>query len=100
MPYVRISMMHPRRGEEARVHELMDRLVAYYTEQPGYISGYRLEPIDPEGYLGRIGIWETDKDAEHAAQTEFDLALRSQLNAAVDEHREYSFMGYEPPKPS
>ena len=100
MPYVRISLMHPRPTEEARVHELMDRLVAYYAEQPGYISGYRLEPTDPEGYLGRIGVWATEQDAEHAAQTEFDLALRSQLNAAVDEHREYSFTGYEPQKPS
>jgi hypothetical protein len=100
MPYIRVSMMHARTGEEARVHELMDRLVAYYAEQPGYISGYRLEPTDPDGYLGRIGVWESDKDAERAAQTEFDLALRSQLNAAVDEHREYSFTGYEPGAPS
>jgi hypothetical protein len=100
MPYVRISLMHPRQTEEARVHELLDRLVAYYAEQPGHISGYRLEPTDPDGYLGRIGVWETEQDAERAAQTEFDLALRSQLNAAVDEHREYSFNGSEATKPS
>jgi hypothetical protein len=89
-------LIRPRHTEEARVRELLERLVTYYAEQPGYLAGYLLEPTEPDGFLGRIGVWETDKDAEHAAQQEYDLALRSQLNMAVEEHREYSFIGHEP----
>ncbi len=37
----------------------------------------------------------SDEAAEHAAQSDHDLALRSQLNFAVqeDSHEEYSFEG-------
>ena len=98
MPYVRISMMRARTGEETRVHDLIDRLVAYYAQQPGFVTGYRLEPTEPDGFIGRIGVWERVEDADRAAQTEHDLALRSQLNMSVEEHREYSFVGYAPPQ--
>ncbi len=89
--------MRARSGEEPRVRDLLDQLVAYYAQQPGYIVGYRLEPTEPEGYIGRIGIWQREEDAQHAAQTEHDLALRSQLNMSVAEHTEYSFHGVESP---
>ena len=94
MPYVRVSMMQARPGEEARVRDLLDRLIAYYAQQPGYLAGYRLEPTEPGGYVGRIGVWQREEDAEHAAQTEHDMAIRSQLNMAVVDHTEYSFRGF------
>src|SRR5439155_23774012 len=73
--YVRVSLMRARNGEEQRVHDLLDRLITYYAEQQGYVTGYRLEPTEPEGYIGRIGVWESAEDADRAAQTEHDLAL-------------------------
>lgn len=90
-------MMRARSGEEARVRDLLDRLVAYYRQQPGYMAGYRLEPTEAGGYVGRMGIWQRVEDAERAAQTEHDLALRSQLNMSVVEHTEYTFQGVEAP---
>jgi hypothetical protein len=95
MPYVRISTMRARAGEEARVRDLLDSLIGYYAKQPGYIAGYRLESAD--GSIGRIGIWQREEDAEHAAQTDHDLALRSQLNMSVVEHEEHAYDGVEAP---
>ncbi|MFA7296461.1 MAG: hypothetical protein WC211_04640 [Dehalococcoidia bacterium] len=99
MPYVRVSLMRPRHGEEARVRELIDRLVGFFSQQPGFITGYRLEPVEPDGYMGRIGVWESAEQADHAAQADFDLALRSQMNMSLEEHVEYSFHG-TPPTPN
>jgi hypothetical protein len=89
--------MRARPGEEARVRELLDSLVAYYAQQPGFIKGYRLEATGPDGSFGRIGIWEREEDAERAAQTDRDLALRSQLNMSLLDHAEHAFNGVESP---
>lgn len=89
--------MRARAGEEARVRGLLDDLVAYYSKQPGFISGYRLESTTEDGTFGRIGVWERAEDAERAAQTDHDLALRSQLNMSVSEHAEHAYNGTETP---
>ena len=95
MPYVRISLMRPKHGQEAEVDSLLDQLVDYYASQPGYLTGYRLTNIDGTGRVGRLGVWDSAHEAEAAAQSDHDLALRSQLNFILDEdsHEEYSFEG-------
>lgn len=95
MPYIRISLMQPKHGQEQHVQELLDELVRFYEKQPGYIQGFTLRPVDRARHIGRIGIWERDEDAIHAAQHDHDMALRSQLNMAIEEgsHEELSFEG-------
>jgi heme-degrading monooxygenase HmoA len=95
MSYVRISLMHPKAGQAEALNALLDRLVEYYEQQPGYLTGYRLRDIDGSGRVGRLGVWEHENDAERAAHSDHDLAMRSELNMVVDEdsHEEYSFEG-------
>ena len=97
MAYVRISTMVPKAGEEARVEEILGKLSAFYVTEGGYITGYHLRPHagDPNQRMGRMGVWESEEHAVHAAQTEHALALRSELLRAVDEdsHEELSFIG-------
>lgn len=97
MAYVRISYMIPKTGEESRVEEILVKLSAFYVTAGGYITGYHLRPHegDPNGRMGRIGVWESEEHAVHAAQAEHALALRSELLRAVDEssHQELSFIG-------
>lgn len=102
MPFVRVSVVRPKRGKEEAVREVIDELVAYYGRQPGCVDGYRLEHTDGSSRFGRIGIWQTEADAQQAAQTEHDLALRAKLNALVDQatHEEYSFDGTPAAVPS
>ena len=95
MPYIRISLMQPMHGQEQRVNELLDELIRFYEQQPGFLEGYRLSPVDRARHVGRIGVWERDEDAIHAAQNDHDMALRSQLNMLIEEgsHEELSFEG-------
>jgi quinol monooxygenase YgiN len=95
MPYVRISIMRPQRGHAERVHEILQELTADYARQPGCVLSYVLEHRDGSGRYGRIGVWESEAHAEHAAQAEHDLALRSELNGLIipDSHEELSFEG-------
>lgn len=99
MPYIRVSLMQPKRGQEERVRGLLDELVTYYEAMEGYVTGYRLSH-DDTGRVGRIGIWDRAESAEHAATTDHDMALRAQLNMAVQDgsHEELSFEGTEAPK--
>ena len=97
MAYVRISYMIPKAGQEAHVEELLGKLSAFYVTEAGYITGYHLRPHqgDPNGRIGRLGVWESEEHAVHAAQSEHALALRSELLRSVDEesHQELSFIG-------
>ena len=97
--FIRISYMHPKEGQEARLKELLLKLSAYYREQSGYLGGYILNPYEgaavDDRRWGRVGLWETEDSAEHAAQAEHSMALRSELTRAVveDSHYEFSFEG-------
>lgn len=81
MPFVRVSYMVARPGQEALVAEQLQKLSAHYAGQPGYIQGYFLtahEGGDPRR-MGRVGIWESESAAVDAAQTSTAMALRSEL---------------------
>ena len=95
MPYIRISLMQPMTGQEARVNELLDALTRGYEDKDGYLYGWRLEPVDRARHVGRLAIWEDDSHAHHAAQDEHEMALRSQLNQVIEDgsHEELSFHG-------
>lgn len=97
MAYVRVSHMVPRAGQEPELERILRSLSDYYTEQPGYITGWLLTPhehMDTRRY-GRVGVWGTEDDAERAAQGARALALRSDLLRVVEEesHHELSFRG-------
>ena len=97
--FVRISYMHPKEGQQARLQELLQKLSAYYREQEGYEGGYILNPYagaeTEDRRWGRVGFWATADNAEHAAQTEHSMALRSELARIVEEdtHYEFTFEG-------
>ncbi len=97
--FVRISYMHPKEGQEGRLKDILQKLSAYYHDQPGYQGGYILNPYehaeDPGRRWGRVGLWSSEDAAERAAQTEHSMALRSELARIVEEdtHYEFSFEG-------
>jgi len=97
--FVRISYMHPKSGNEARVREILQELSSFYHSQPGYQSGYLLDPYEgarsAATRLGRVGIWDSEDAAEHAGQQEHSMALRAELTRIVEEdsHTELTFFG-------
>ena len=92
MAYIRLSVVHPHRGEEARVTELMRKLADAATETPGCTMSYLLEPRDKSGEIARISAYGTEADADRAANTQHFLSLRSELHLHIDAgHTERAF---------
>lgn len=97
MPCIRVSLMRSKDPASAEAAGIVDELITYMATQPGYVTGWRMTAHDGTGLLGRITIWETEADADHAAQTDRVLSLRSQLNPLVEEgsHEEHALEGHE-----
>ncbi len=83
MPYIRISLMRPMSGQAAEVQRLNRELLDFYKRCPGCLAAYLLEATDGSNEMGRLTIWESEEDADRAANAEHSLALRSQLHLRV-----------------
>jgi hypothetical protein len=97
MAFVRVSIMIPKPGQEARVRELLDELVKFYQGRQGFITAWRLDS-DPHAAvkrMGRISVWEAEDDAHRTASEQRDLSLQSELKLATEDatHEEHSFVG-------
>jgi len=82
--YVRLSIMKPRRGDEARVNELLAKLNEASRGHPGFEQGLVLRPHDDSGEIARIAIYRDEASAEAVANTDRVLALRSELHLDVE----------------
>ncbi|MGE3076995.1 MAG: antibiotic biosynthesis monooxygenase [Dehalococcoidia bacterium] len=92
MPYIRISVSKPRRGEEARLEELMRKLTDLAAQQEGCMESYLLRPHDDSGELARVAIYQDEAAAEVAANNQSFMALRSEIHLIVEpDHMERAF---------
>jgi len=92
MPYIRLSIAKPRRGEEARLEELMSKLADTVRAQPGCIASHLLKPHDDSGEIARIAIYENENVAETAANSQTVMSLRSEIHLASEPgHAERAF---------
>mgnify|MGYP001612014556 CR=1 FL=1 len=83
MPIARQSVVHPLPDSASRVEALLDQLEAHYATFPGYILGFRYRPAGNPGEIGRIAVWHSHQDANHASQNEHVVALRARINALI-----------------
>ncbi len=83
LPIARQSVLHPVPGAFGQAEELLEKLQAYYAILPGYVLGFCYRPSDDPGELGRITVWRDIENADHAAQDDHVVALRSQLKSLV-----------------
>ncbi len=92
MPYIRISVSKPRRGEEARLEELMRKLADLASQQEGCMESYLLRPHDDSGDLARVAIYKDEASAESVANNQSFMALRSEIHLIVEPgHMERAF---------
>jgi len=96
--YVRLSLMNPKPGKEELVAGLVNNLLEYFSQQPGYVRGYSLIEGDPQHRVGRISVWESEEAADLAAQTQHVLTVRSEMMQLIDEdsHIERSYKALDP----
>jgi quinol monooxygenase YgiN len=92
MPYIRLTVAKPTRGNEARLEELMRKLGDLSESQPGFISGYLLRPKDDSGEIARVAIYEDEAAAEATANSQSWMALRSEIHLCVEPgHQDRAF---------
>ncbi len=84
MPYIRLSVAKPRRGEEARLEELLRKLNELSDGQDGCINSWVLKPHDNSGEIARIAIYESEEAAESAAKNQSFMAIRSEIHLATE----------------
>lgn len=84
MAYVRLSIARPRHGEEKNLEEIMTKLNDFSLKQPGCQSSVIMKPHDNSGEIARLSIYDSEASAEHIANSDHVLALRSQLHIAAE----------------
>lgn len=84
MPYIRISIVKPRRGEEARLEELMRKLNGMASAQEGCRESWVLKPHDNSGEVARIAVYDSEESAESAAKSASFMAIRSEIHLATE----------------
>ncbi len=96
--YVRLSLMVAKDGEKPSVSQMMDDLLDFLATQPGYVRGYKLIREYPDPRMGRLTVWQSEQHADHAAQTQHVLSVRSELMQLIEEdsHIERSYTAYDP----
>jgi heme-degrading monooxygenase HmoA len=95
MPFARYSVVVPKPGQEDRVRDLVDRLIALHRTRDGFIGAYRLDPDQhaTDTLVGRFSLWESEAHANATAMQEENVAIMAELRSAVDEesHEERTF---------
>ena len=91
--YVRLSLVRPKTGQESRVSDILNDLVGFYANQPGYLQGYTLVTTAPGSEVGRLTLWRSEHDAEATASAQHVMSQRSELLRLVEggSHIERSF---------
>jgi quinol monooxygenase YgiN len=98
MPYIRLSLARPRRGETtAHVEAAFRQIAELAGTHPGCLESYVLKPHDDSGEIARIAIYQDETSAEHAASNDAIMALRSELDLIVDprSHQERAFFSID-----
>ena len=83
MPALRLSIMVPLPGSRAEVERLLTHLEDLLAKHPGYVMGGRFNAADNSNEVGRIGIWRSHAEADHAATDDDVIAVRSQLHQII-----------------
>ena len=85
--YARLSLLRPRAGQRDRALSILDDLIEYYALKPGYLDAYTLSSPAEDGRdeIGRLTLWESDRDTDRVATSEHVLALRAQLQHCAED---------------
>jgi hypothetical protein len=96
--YVRLSLSRAKPGMEEQVLQLHRNLVESLRGQSGHVRGYVITGGDPDGRVGHLNVYETEAAADHIAQTQHVLSVRSDLLQLIveDSHVERSWTVFDP----
>ena len=78
------DLMRTSSDKIAEAGRLLDELDEHLSNQPGYIMGFRFSGHEGEDEIGRVGVWKSHEDADHAAILDHTVALRSQIHRLIE----------------
>jgi hypothetical protein len=84
MTVARISLMRTSSDKKAEVERLLDELEKQLSGLPCYIMGFRFTGHQDEREVGRVALWKTHEDADHAATPDHTIALRSDIHRLIE----------------
>ncbi|MBF8268191.1 MAG: hypothetical protein HW388_1699 [Dehalococcoidia bacterium] len=84
MTVARISIMKPSPGQKVAVERLLDELEEHVSKMGGYIMGFRFAGVEDKEQVGRISLWRTHQEADHAATQDHTIALRARIHRAIE----------------
>lgn len=84
VPYVRLSIATPRRGDEDRLAAIMQQLADTAASHTGCLESYVMRPHDESGEIARLAIYADEHSAVSTAGDEHMLALRSQMHLVCE----------------
>ena len=97
MPYIRVTLAKPRPERVAEVRRHYEEIVRHTSTLPGFISGWVLLPHDTSGEVGRMTMWQSQADANNAANDAHTLSLHAEVQFDVfGDMWDRSFDGYVP----
>ncbi len=85
MKVIRTTLVTPLQGADDEVVKILGEIGEHMAKQPGFIEAYTFEE---DGKIGRLSMWESREDADHAANQLHTMALRSRMNALTLPARE------------
>lgn len=97
MSTIRLSIVIPQPGHRAEVERLLDYLEDLLQTKSGWVLGGRFEATDGSGEIGRLGVWDSEHDADAAAMDDDVIAVRSQIHMLVQPghlERLYRYLGH------
>ena len=92
MPYIRISIAKPWKGEEENLRKVLERLNEEASAREGCLGTHLIRANDDSGDVGRIAIYRDEAAADAAASSQSIMSLRSEMHLLVQPgHTERAF---------
>ena len=70
--------------KRTQVEHLLDELEEHLSNLPGYIMGFHFVGHEDQDEVGRVALWNSHEDADHAALQDHTVVLRAQIHQLID----------------
>ncbi|MDA1096124.1 MAG: hypothetical protein O3B84_02575 [Chloroflexi bacterium] len=86
MAIVRITTVQPEVEHRTEVTQIFAAMNEFFAKQPGCVLAMSFASRDGSS-IGRIGVWDSEHDADAVAQMTHTMALRSRIIELLGHHQ-------------
>lgn len=90
MTVARVSIMKVLPMNRREVEHLQEALEEFLSKQKGFVMGFSFEGIGDTDTFGRVTMWVSEEDANHAATLDHTVVLRARMHLLIEAgHADY-----------